>query len=117
MKAKNKLILSGTVILMGVAATFLVAQQSDLTLNLSSHERPAIAVTDFRGTGDAQKYMDTFNGTLWDELANAGIFKMVAKTLYPLDVPQRPQDFRPPSAPAAPARPARNQPPPQPVRN
>ncbi len=47
-----------------------------------------------RGTGDAQRNMDTFNSTLWDELSNAGILKMVAKSVYPLEVPQRPQDFK-----------------------
>src|SRR5258706_12939104 len=72
-------------------------QNTDISGRITSAERPAIAVADMRGTGDAQKYMDTFNSTLWDELANAGVLKMVAKSLYPLEVPQRPQDFKPPT--------------------
>jgi TolB protein len=76
--------------------------------------KPKIAVTDFRGAGDAQKYMDEFNATLWDELSNAGILQMVAKTMYPLQLPQRPQDFVPPTQPL-PAR--RGQPAPPPVKN
>ncbi len=59
-------------------------------------ERQSIAVPDFRGSGDAQRYMDVFNSTLWDELAGSGQLKMIAKTSYPLNVPQQPQDFRPP---------------------
>ena len=54
-------------------------------------------MTDFRGSGDAQRVMDPFNPTLWDELAGSGVLKMVAKSLYPLEVPQRPQDFKPPT--------------------
>src|ERR1700687_4550756 len=89
------------VITLLAAATSLPAQnQADITGNIRSAERPAIAVADMRGTGDAQRSMDTFNSTLWDELQNAGILKMVAKSVYPLEVPQRPQDFKPPAVPA-----------------
>jgi TolB protein len=65
--------------------------------------KPRIAVIDFRGTGDAQKFMTIFNTTLWDELSNSGVLEMVGKSFYPLDVPQQPQDFRPPTT-AAPLR-------------
>ena len=34
---------------------------------------------DFRGSGAAQQVMDTFNGTLWDELDGSGILKMVGE--------------------------------------
>jgi TolB protein len=56
-----------------------------------------MAVIDFRGAGDAQKFMATFNTTLWDELNNSGVLTMVGKTFYPLEIPQQPQDFKPPS--------------------
>jgi len=59
-------------------------------------EKPKIAVPDFRGGGDAQRLMDVFNRTLAGELQNSGQVNLVAKTLYPLRVPQQPQDFRPP---------------------
>ncbi len=81
-------------------ALSLHGQQPQIQGVISSAERPAIAVADMRGTGDAQRNMDTFNSTLWDELQNAGILKMVAKSVYPLEVPQRPQDFKPPAVPA-----------------
>jgi TolB protein len=57
----------------------------------------AIAVPDLRGSGDAQARMATFNQTLWSDLQASGLLKMVSKSLYPLQVPRAPQDFRPPS--------------------
>jgi TolB protein len=74
--------------------TLLVPQTPDAILKGKSGEIPSIAVTDMRGSGDAQRFMDTFNSTLWDELSGAGVLKMVAKSVYPLDVPQQPSDFR-----------------------
>jgi TolB protein len=101
--------------LLAAVALLRGQQASDITGKITTAERPAIAVADMRGTGDAQRSMDAFNATLWDELSGAGVLKMVAKSVYPLDVPQRPQDFKPPTAPTTPVR--RGQPPPQPVRN
>ena len=76
-------------LLLGCAASLAGQAQGDIVGRISSAERPAIAVADMRGTGDAQRNMDTFNSTLWDELSNAGILKMVAKSVYPLEVPQK----------------------------
>ncbi len=59
-------------------------------------EKPNLAVPDFRGASDAQNFMSAFNGTLWSELQNSGQFKMIPKTLYPLQVPQQPADFHAP---------------------
>ncbi|HYL75198.1 MAG TPA: DUF5050 domain-containing protein [Bryobacteraceae bacterium] len=59
-------------------------------------EKPVIAVPDFRGAGDATRFMAAFNSTLFSELQNSGQLTMVAKTLYPLNVPQQPSDFKPP---------------------
>ena len=92
-------ILAPFTLLLATAAS-LPGQVKDIVGTISSAERPAIAVADMRGTGDAQRNMDTFNSTLWDELSNAGVLKMVAKSVYPLEVPQRPQDFKPPTVPA-----------------
>jgi TolB protein len=66
----------------------------------SAGQTPALAVPDLRGTGVAPVVMDPFNQTLWEELEGAGIFKMVPKTMFPVEVPQRPQDFRAPTLPA-----------------
>ncbi len=57
-------------------------------------EKPTIAVPDFRGAADAQKFMGVFNSTLFNDLQSSGQLKMVAKTLYPVQVPQQPTDFR-----------------------
>lgn len=54
-----------------------------------------IAVPDFRGSGDASRLMSTFNQTLWGDLVNAGLFDLVAKSLYPHPIPQQPSDFGP----------------------
>ena len=48
---------------------------------------------DFRGSGDAQKFMDAFNQTLYGDLDGSGVFRMVAKSMFPLEAPQQPQDF------------------------
>lgn len=88
-------------LLLGVLALLLIlaAQQSDIIIKLTSGQLPAIAVTDFRGTGAAQPVMDVFNQTLFSDLQASSLFKMVPKSLYPLEVPQRPEDFRQPGAP------------------
>jgi len=73
----------------------LAAQQSDVQIKIiSSGERPAIAVPELRGTGAAQPLMNAFNQTLYNDLDGSGIFKMVPKSMYPLQVPQQPSDFR-----------------------
>jgi TolB protein len=77
----------------GVAA--LTAQQKGIDGVISKGDRTRIAVPDFRGKGPAQPLMATFNDTVWNDLADAGVLDMVAKTNYPLESPQAPADFRP----------------------
>ena len=79
---------------LGIAA-FTGAQQINAPV-YKTGEKPSIAVPDFRGSGDAQKFMGTFNSTLFNDLETSGQLKMIAKTLYPVQVPQQPSDFRPP---------------------
>jgi TolB protein len=80
-----------------VGAILLPGQRSEITGKISSGEKPVIAVTDMRGSGEAQQYMDAFNKTLWDELDNTGQLKLAPKTSYPLALPQQPGDFQPPA--------------------
>lgn len=61
-------------------------------------KKARLAVPDLRGSGEAQKFMPTFNKVLWDELAGSGIFDLVPKTLLPRNNPQVPQDFKPAGA-------------------
>ena len=83
-------------ILILAAVAFIVAAQ-EIKGTISGGNKPRVAVTDFRGSGDAQRFMDGFNQTLWDELSGSGALTMVAKSVYPLNVPQQPKDFRPPA--------------------
>lgn len=75
----------------------LMAQQSDVLIKITQGERAAIAVPDFRGSGAAQPLMSTFNETLYSDIETSGLFRMVPKTMQPIEVPQRPQDFRKPA--------------------
>lgn len=97
-----------------VLAAVAAAQQSDVLIKITQSERTAIAASDFRGSGEAQQFMGAFNGTLFNDLEASGLFRMVPKSMYPLETPQRPQDFRPPLAPE-PSR-SKGAPPPPPVR-
>ncbi|MBI3680106.1 MAG: PD40 domain-containing protein [Acidobacteria bacterium] len=87
-----------TFLLSLLAATVwpLAAQQrSDLIVELLKGDRPAIAIPDFRGSGDAQKHMAVFNDTLYNEIQGSGVFKVVSRSLLPRLNPQVPQDFKP----------------------
>jgi TolB protein len=76
----------------------LWGQDRDITGHITeASQMPAIAVPDFRGTGDAEKLMTTFNAILTEDLADSGVLKLVPKSLYPTSVPQQPQDFKRPS--------------------
>ncbi|MEP6714606.1 MAG: translocation protein TolB [Terriglobia bacterium] len=56
--------------------------------------KPALAVTDFRGSGAAQTLMPAFNSTLFTDLETSALFDMKAKSFFPLNNPQRPEDLR-----------------------
>jgi TolB protein len=96
-----------TILILGIAALILAvtaaAQVTVKSIIEGQGGKGAIAIPDLRGAGDAQQFMGTFNSTLWNEIERSGLFRMVPKTLYPLNVPQQPQDFKPPEPP----RPAR----------
>jgi TolB protein len=77
------------------AALAVLAQQSDVIIKIEKGERAALAVPDLRGSGEAQQYMNAFNQTLWNDLDSSGMFRLVPKSLYWLQTPQQPPDFRP----------------------
>jgi TolB protein len=93
---KIKLLLA-SIAALALGAIFLAGQDQIGGTIIGHGGKPKIAVIDFRGAGDAQKFMTAFNTTLWDALSNSGVLEMVGKSFYPLDVPQQPQDFKPPS--------------------
>ncbi len=83
--------------LLGLAAFSCAALvfAQDITAFISQNAgKPALAVVDFRGSG-SQPYMAVFNSTLFADLQGSGLFDMRAKSLYPLENPQRPEDLRP----------------------
>jgi len=84
---------------------FGLAQQPDILIKLTQGERPAIALPDFRGSGAAAPLMEVFNRTLFTQIQESGLFRMVPKSLFPLEIPQRPQDFVPPGPPPRPGAP------------
>jgi TolB protein len=86
--------------LAAAAGLLLRSQQSDMLIKLTQGERATIAVPDFRGAGAAQPLMGALNATLFSDLQESGLFRMAPKSLYPTEVPQRPQDFVPPVPPA-----------------
>src|SRR5271165_2821185 len=83
---KRILIISAILFLPGLLPAQTVIQ-------ITSGEKPTIAVPDFRGTGAAQQQMGVFNQTLYTELNNSGQLKILPKTTYPLTIPQQPSDF------------------------
>lgn len=93
MKLRSLLVLT---ILVAACVPFLTAQNPAIGGTITVGDRPKIAVPDFRAKGAAQPLMTTFNDTVWNDLADSGVLDLVAKTSYPLDVPQSPADLRAP---------------------
>jgi TolB protein len=96
-----------------VLLVLALSAQDPITIKIIGGQKPVIAIPDFRGSGEAQQFMNTFNEVLFRDVETSGMFKMAAKSMFPVEVPQRPQDFRPPAAPAQPPRRGQT---PQPVR-
>ncbi|MEP7367537.1 MAG: hypothetical protein ABI972_30120, partial [Acidobacteriota bacterium] len=80
-----------------LCASLALVAQDMVGKIMKSGELAVIAVPDFRGSGEAQQYMGIFNATLFQDLQDSGYFRMAPKSLYPLQVPQRAQDWRPPT--------------------
>ena len=82
-----------------VLCRFLSAAAQDrikIELNMGQ-ERPRIAVPDFKAANaDAQTgpLNTVFNQTLWNDLDNAGIFDLVAKSFYPSQTPGQPAELQ-----------------------
>lgn len=91
----------GLISLSALALLVMPAQQNT-RLYVTGGAKPKLAIPDFRGAGDAQKFMAVFNQTLWNDIQNSALFDLVPKTSMPLFVPQQPSDFQP--------RPTGNQP-------
>jgi len=77
----------------------LWAQQDKVKIIIQKGEMPVMAAPDLRGSGAAQNFMGAFNDTLFRDLQSSGLFTMAPKGMYPLQVPQRPEDLRQPPRP------------------
>ncbi|HTM47807.1 MAG TPA: hypothetical protein VL285_03960 [Bryobacteraceae bacterium] len=86
-----------------IAAAAVPVPAQEVVIKITGGEKPSIAIPDFRGAGDSARVMSVFNQTLFADIQDSGIFKMAAKSMYPLVVPQQPSDFQPPG-PNTPAR-------------
>jgi TolB protein len=83
-----------TLSLVSLTALVVYSQQPHIVVDIIGTDRPVIALPDLRGSGEAQKFMATFNATLEDEIKGSGFFKMVPKSLMPKANPQTPQDVK-----------------------
>lgn len=96
---KTKIFLLVTLAIMLAAGALLLSGQPNITgVIQGAGKKLSLAVPDFRGAGAAQPLMNTFNTTLWNELDASGVVNLVAKSVYPLNVPQRAEDFVPTNA-------------------
>jgi TolB protein len=77
-----------------LALASMVFAQDIVTWINGTGGKPALAVIDFRGSG-SQPFMSAFNSTLFSDLQGSSLFDMKAKSLFPLNNPQRPEDLRP----------------------
>lgn len=95
----RKTIIFAASLTLAICGTWLVLRaQTDARIEINKGPgQPSLAVIDFRGTGASQSFMNAFNGTLFSDLQTSGMFKMIPKSLFPLQNPQRPEDLRPTS--------------------
>src|SRR5689334_20914448 len=89
--------ISIALILTALAAPLFAQQDWIRTGTGLGVEKVRLAVPDFKPSGsDPQnaELLKTFNETLWNDLDNAGIFDMVSKSFFPLEVPGAPADVK-----------------------
>ena len=81
---------------------WLAARQQVVGTIQKNPGKPLVAVPDFRAAGAAAALMSTFNSTVANDLQSSPLINFVPKTLYPLQIPQQPNDLiagvAPPSA-------------------
>jgi len=86
-----------SIIVLIFLSTFSFAQDWIKTGTGLGVERVRLAVPEFKpvsGDGQTTGLNKVFNDTLWSDLSNAGIFEMVSKSFYPLQVPSQPAEVK-----------------------
>ena len=77
-----------------LALAFVSARQQVVGTIEKNPGKPLVAVTDFRATGvTAPTLMATFNTTVQSDLQGSPVINFIPKTLYPLRIPQVPNDL------------------------
>src|SRR2546430_4527869 len=76
------------------AGALWILPAQDARINILKGTIYKLALPEFRGAGDAQKFMATFNETLNRDLSDCGYVDIQPRTSYPLFVPQQPSDFQ-----------------------
>jgi TolB protein len=84
-------------IIFALAAAALLAQDIQTWIT-GAGGKPALALVDFRGAGEAQPLMGVFNSTVFTDLQSSALFDMKPKSMFPLNNPQQPGDLRPEDA-------------------
>ena len=79
--------------LAALSTAALLAQDITAWITGLAGAKPALAVVDFRGTGEAAPLMATFNSTLYSDLQGSALFDMKPKSMFPLNNPQQPSDL------------------------
>ncbi|MEJ7605908.1 MAG: hypothetical protein WKF37_06500 [Bryobacteraceae bacterium] len=73
----TKRLLTG--LLVAALASLITAQDRIVIDLMGQGGKGAIAIPDLRGSGEAQRLMPSFNTTLWSEIEQSGLFRMVPK--------------------------------------
>src|ERR1700730_18369558 len=90
--SRSRLVLAAVILLAATAP----AQDWIRTGTGLGVEKVRLAVSDFKPATQDPKNTDllkTFNDTLFNDLDNAGIFDLVSKSFYPLQVPGQPTEL------------------------
>ncbi len=106
MKANSRLFISSLLVLTTLTALPIVAQDWIRTGSNLGNDRIRIAAADFKPVGaDPQTpaLKSAFDATLYNDLANAGIFDLVSKSMIPQAAPGSPQEINLAQWSAAPA--------------
>jgi TolB protein len=77
------------------AATSAVSGRQQVVGTIQKNPgKPLVAVPDFRGAGGAAALMATFNSTVASDLQGSPLANFVSKSLYPLQIPQQPNELQ-----------------------
>jgi TolB protein len=86
-------LLTSLFLILSCSSILAAKQQQQARGTVEKPGKPLVAVPDFRATGAASSLISDFNRTVQSDLEGSPLVNFVAKTLYPLQVPQQPSDL------------------------